>query len=258
MAIPLPVLGCSVHSYSSDGGQAEQRTCSPTISVSITAYWILNVETKQHPSTLAAIANLGVNYKDAGRLAEPLPLLEEGYRAGKKHASLRWTGRQLLDGYARAGKSAEAAALAGELAADARKALSKDSPRLAGQSASIALSLLQAEAFLEAESLLRECLMIREKTEPDAWTMFNTKSMLGGALLGQTEYAEAEPLLLASYEGMKQREAKVPPAARVNLDSALERLIELAKAQGKKQDEAKWRAELEARKRSAQQFHCAR
>ena len=44
--------------------------------------------------------------------------------------------------------------------------------------------------------------------EPDTWTTFNTKSMLGGALLGQKKYAEAEPLLLKGYAGMKRRERR--------------------------------------------------
>ncbi len=36
-------------------------------------------------------------------------------------------------------------------------------------------------------------------------------SLLGGALLGQGRYAEAEPLVIGGYEGMKAREAKIPP-----------------------------------------------
>jgi hypothetical protein len=35
--------------------------------------------------------------------------------------------------------------------------------------------------------------------QPDAWTTFNTRSLPGGALLGQQMYAEAKPLLLAGY-----------------------------------------------------------
>ena len=42
------------------------------------------------------------------------------------------------------------------------------------------------------------------------WTTFNTKSLLGASLLGQKKYAEAEPLLVAGYSGLKQREAKIP------------------------------------------------
>ena len=79
--------------------------------------------------------------------------------------------------------------------AEARKALPKDSPQLAGLLAQIGLSLLQQKKWTEAEPLLRECLAIREKTQPDVWSTFNTKSLLGGALLGQKKYADAEPLL---------------------------------------------------------------
>ena len=48
---------------------------------------------------------------------------------------------------------------------------------------------------------------------PDDWLTFNARSLLGGSLLGQKKYAEAEPLLLSGYEGMKQREDKIPAAA---------------------------------------------
>ncbi len=88
---------------------------------------------------------------------------------------------------------------------EARKALPKDSPQLAGLLAQIGLGLLEQKKWTEAESFLRECLAIREKTQPDVWSTFNTKSTLGGALLGQKKYADAEPLLLTGYEEMKQR-----------------------------------------------------
>ena len=190
------------------------------------------------------MSNLAVAYQDAGKLDLALPLLEEAYRAAKKYPELRWAGAALLDAYVQAGKTEQAAALAKELLADARRQLPKESPQLAGQLAPIALSLLQAKAFAEAEPLLRECLAIREKTQPDEWTTFNTKSMLGGALLGQKKYAEAEPLLLAGYEGMKQREAKIPPPGKVRLTEALERLVQLYEALEKKDEAAKWRKEL--------------
>jgi len=57
--------------------------------------------------------------------------------------------------------------------------------------------------------------------------MFNTKSLLGGALLSQRRYAEAEPLLLSGYEGVKQRKATIPPQAATRLPEALERLVRL-------------------------------
>ena len=67
--------------------------------------------------------------------------------------------------------------------------------------------------------------------------------MLGGALLGQKKYAEAEPLLLAGYEGMKQWEKTIPPQAGTRIPEALDRLIELSTATNKPDEVKKWQAE---------------
>jgi hypothetical protein len=105
--------------------------------------------------------------------------------------------------------------------------------------------LLEQKKWTEAESLLRECLAIREKAQPDVWSTFNTKSVLGGALLGQKKYADAEPLLMGGYEGMKQREKTIPEPAETRLPEALERLVQLYEAMDKKDEAAKWRKELD-------------
>jgi hypothetical protein len=203
----------------------------------------------EHPDTLYNMSDLACAYRAAGKEDLALPLLEEAYPAAKKYPTLRGVGTALLDGYVRAGKTERAAALGKELLADARKQLRGESPALAGQLAWIGTSLLQAKAFDEAEPLVRECLLIREKTQPDDWTTFNTRSLLGGVLLGQKKYAEAEPLLLAGYERMKQREAKIlPPPSKVRLTQALERLVQLDEALEKKDEAARWRKELEAAK----------
>jgi hypothetical protein len=108
--------------------------------------------------------------------------------------------------------------------------------------------LLQQKKWTDAEAVLRECLAIREKKQPDAWNTFNTKSMLGGALAGRQKHADAEPLLLAGYEGMKQREATIPPQGKVRLREAVERLVTLYDAWGKKDEAEKWRKVLEESK----------
>jgi eukaryotic-like serine/threonine-protein kinase len=211
---------------------------------------VLRLREKQlgrgHPDTLLTVANLGVNYKDSGRVAESLPLLEEAYRAATKFPTLRVVGPQLLDAYSKAGKPAEAAKLADEVLADARKTLPKDSPQLAGQLASCGLAWLGMKQFAEAEPLLRECLAIREAKEPDAWTTFNTHSMLGGALTGQKKYAEAEPLLVKGYDGMKAREKAILMESGTRIPEALDRLIELYAASGRP-DEAKKYRDLRAK-----------
>jgi hypothetical protein len=89
------------------------------------------------------------------------------------------------------------------------------------------LNLSQQKKWTDAEPVLRNSLTLREKKLPDDWRTFNTKAMLGGALLGQKKHADAEPLLLKGYEGMKARENTIPPQGMVRLTEALERLVQL-------------------------------
>src|SRR5258708_849453 len=111
----------------------------------------------------------------------------------------------------------------------------------------LGLNLLRQKKPADAEKPLRDCLRIREKAQPDAWATFNTKSLLGEALLQQKYHADAEPLLVQGYQGMKKCAAKISPQLRtVRLKEALERLITLYDATGKKDEAAKYRKELDA------------
>ncbi len=198
---------------------------------------------RQNYETQRTVGNLGVNYKDSRRLDEAIPLLEEAYRSRGKFPPLRGVGVPLLDAYAKAGRSAELATLVPEQLAEARKALPKESPQLAGALAEYSRFLLQVKAYADAEPLLRECLAIREKSQPDLWSTLDIKSALGGALLGQKKFADAEPLLLKGYEEMKQREKTIPEQGKIRLPEALDRLIELYTATNKPDDVKKWQAE---------------
>jgi tetratricopeptide (TPR) repeat protein len=203
---------------------------------------------QDHRATLETEAKLGVNYKDAGRLKEAIPLLKRAQQAAKRYPQLRFADRHLLDAYAIAGENEKLVSLSRELLSEARATLPKHSPQLAQQLALLSVPLLQAKSFAEAEPLLRECLAIRERTQPDAWSTFNTKSMLGDVLLGRNKYADAEPLLRAGYEGMKQREKAIPPQANTRVPEAIGRLVRLYEATGKTEQAARWRKELEATK----------
>jgi Tfp pilus assembly protein PilF len=104
--------------------------------------------------------------------------------------------------------------------------------------------LLLQQKHAEAEPLVRDLLAMREKAEPDLWTTFNTRSMLGGCLLSDKKYADAEALLLQGYEGMKERQARIPPIGKPRLTEAIERLVQLYDAWDKPDEAAKWRKEL--------------
>jgi serine/threonine protein kinase/tetratricopeptide (TPR) repeat protein len=200
-----------------------------------------------HPDLLRAMANLGVNYRDVGRVADALPLLEQAHRGGRGQAALAWVAAELIIAYQRAGMFAEAAPPAREALAAARKTLPAHSPKLAAALAQCGSVALHLREWAEAEALLRECLAIRRANNPDSWTTFNAQSLLGGALLGQQKYAEAEPLLVQGYTGLKKHETTIPGSARGNLVEALQRLVQLYDAWDKPAEAAKWRTELEKR-----------
>src|SRR5439155_10321372 len=81
-----------------------------------------------HPQTLIVGANLGVNYKVAGRLKEALPLLEKAYRAAKDHPELEWVTGELIDVYEAVGENDKATSLILERVTLVRGQIPKDSP----------------------------------------------------------------------------------------------------------------------------------
>jgi hypothetical protein len=63
--------------------------------------------------------------------------------------------------------------------------------------------------------------------------------------VAQKKFAEAEPLLLSGYEGLKQREQQIPPAVRATrLKEALQRLVQLYEAKGRADQAAEWKQRL--------------
>ena len=156
---------------------------------------------------------------------------------GVNHPDTAACRNQLAVAYRLAGRTAEAGRLFDR---------NPNSPAHASALAVRGSMLLLQKKPAEAELKLRECLTIRQKIQPDDWTTFDTKSILGEALLDQKKFAEAEPLLLSGYEGMKQREDTIPSEDKPRLTKALERLVKLYEAWGKKDEAMKWRKELEA------------
>ena len=198
---------------------------------------------RSHPDTQLTVGRLGMCYKMTGRMAAATPLLEEAYQASKEFPSLRkfGVGRQLFELRLATGKKDEAIKLFDELLTDDRKNLPKDSPQLAAQLAHFGLAFAEAQEFTQSEPLFRECLSIREQTEPDVWTTFHTCSLLGGVLVKQMKYDEAEPLLIKGWEGLIAREKDVPKESKSSIRKSLDRVIELYQARNKPDELQKYR-----------------
>jgi Flp pilus assembly protein TadD/tRNA A-37 threonylcarbamoyl transferase component Bud32 len=208
---------------------------------------------KEHPDTLVSMNNLAVLYKAQGQFAKAEPLLVEAEAGARKklgpaHATTEAFIRNLIDCYMRMGQPARGEPLCRELADSWSRKAGSDSPQHARELAVLGLNLLQQQKWAAAEPVLRDALAIHEKQEPDAWAACHTRSLLGGSLLGQKKYAEAEPVLLAGYEGLRRREDRIPPQAQGQLTEALERLVQLYDAWGKKDKADPWREKLEKAK----------
>jgi tetratricopeptide (TPR) repeat protein len=128
--------------------------------------------------------------------------------------------------------------------AELRAQLAPDDPALAAAIAQFTLLRLTEGKFSAAELLARECLKIREQQLPDDWLTFNTRCMLGASLLGQKKYVEAEPLLLAGFEGMKKREEKIPAQGRPRLKEAMQNLARLYEETERSDQAAQWKQQL--------------
>jgi hypothetical protein len=94
--------------------------------------------------------------------------------------------------------------------------------------------------------VLRESLAVLGKKLPDDWSTFNAQSLVGAALFAQTKYAEAEPLLLQGYEGLKARAAKISAPRQNALPEAVARIVKLYEARGEKDRADRWRKVLKA------------
>ncbi|MFO0844037.1 MAG: serine/threonine-protein kinase [Gemmataceae bacterium] len=210
-----------------------------------------------HPDTLTGKNNLALLYQDQERYDKAEPLLLSAVdgattKLGPGHPNTQSFIDHLASVYELWDKPEKAEPLLRQLLDLAQRKAGADSPLLAARKALLGSNLLASKKPAEAEPLLRDSLLIRQKAQPDHWTTFNTQSALGEALSGQKKYADAEPLLVQGYAGLKQRQGKIPPQYRaVRLREALERLIGLYDATGKKDEAAKYRQEIAALTKAA-------
>jgi tetratricopeptide (TPR) repeat protein len=142
------------------------------------------------------------------------------------------------------GQTAEAIALHEEALKLRTAKLGPEHPDTLISLNNLSSAYLAAGLFARSEPILRQCLAIRERTQPEGWWTFHTRSQLGGSLLGQKQFAQAEPLIVRGYEGLQARQAKIAAPSKKYLAEAAERVVKLYDAWGQPEKAAKWRAQL--------------
>jgi serine/threonine protein kinase len=202
-----------------------------------------------HPETLLSQSNLAYGHQVAGDLELALPLFQEAAAGMERLKFESELAARLVDNLCICHEQMQQYDQAELwrrkwLAVEAERT-GTDSAPFAGALAALGANLLFQEKWNDAESVLRDSFAIRNRMQPEDWRTFNTQSLLGQSLTGQALYAEAEPLLLEGYTGLKQRESSIPPAARTRIKESLQRLVDLYVAWEKPDQAAEWQRVLE-------------
>jgi serine/threonine protein kinase/tetratricopeptide (TPR) repeat protein len=206
-----------------------------------------------HPDTLNTMTNLAVLYRDQGQYGKGEPLFLEALAEARKtygpgHADTQNILSHLTILYSKKGTPERTEPYLRDLVSFLREHPGDRSYLLGNGLGDLAFNLLELKKYAEAEPVARECLAIRSKNKPEWWTTFYTRTLVGAALSGQKKYADAEPLLVQGFAGLRERETKMNNDSKFVLVEALERLVQLYEDWGKPTDATKWRKELEAEK----------
>jgi serine/threonine protein kinase/Tfp pilus assembly protein PilF len=202
---------------------------------------------EDHPSVALSISSLGRALHEQGKLAEAEVMQREALaiyrkRFGNGHPDVAMSLNNLAGVLRDLGKVSEAESVFREALQIRRATLGKEHPGVAVSLYNLGRALQSQGKYAEAEPLFREALAIREKRLPNHWIRAETAGSLGEVLAQQNKLDEAEPLLLAGYEGIKDNPAAPAEPRR----RAVERLVNLYQLQNKPEEAARWRARLPA------------
>ncbi|MES2466424.1 MAG: serine/threonine-protein kinase [Verrucomicrobiota bacterium] len=226
-----------------------------------------------HPSSIASLTVLGEVLLDQDKLSEAAVLFREALAVGVPSGETTLIGRvlpQLPELLYRKGKFADAEALYREINEHKSKHLAGDAGERILSMASLARCLSDwawsergekgrllsphAERAREAVSLLRECLVIRQRGSGVVhWRTSDVQSRLGGALVvlvatdpalsdeaRQTTLIEAESLLLEGHNAMAQN----PTVGTKYQRDSLVRMVRLYEIWDKPRQAAVWQGKL--------------
>jgi serine/threonine protein kinase len=204
-----------------------------------------------HQFTLGIKRELGSLYLCIGRLPDAIVLLEEVVRRstakrGADHFETMRAVRYLIEAHQEAGNLEKAEAFARQLVAARRRRMGSDNPETAAALTQLARVLLKRGQLAEAGSVSREAVAIYDRCQPNGWQKFHAMNLQGATLLGQQSYTEAERLLVTGYQGMKERDSRIPVPEQPRLHEALEHVVRLYEAWGKKEQAEAWRAKQPA------------
>jgi tetratricopeptide (TPR) repeat protein len=197
-----------------------------------------------HDATVSAMHLLAACYLDAGRFGESISWHEKALEATRDPNILPTNQyARALQGVRRLDEADRVLRKALEVAQTASDRREREMKIVPVQKI-LALNLLLQERYEDAEPVARQAMAIMDKEMPDHWSRFHAMSLVGGALLGQKRYAEAEPYLVQGYAGMQQREAMINAGFKPLLTQAGDRLVRYFEETNQPEKAREWREKI--------------
>jgi hypothetical protein len=81
----------------------------------------------------------------------------------------------------------------------------------------------------------------------NSWRRYCGQALVGASLSGQKRYAEAEPLLLSGYQGLKERQSAMPVATRHVASEAGTRIVQLYQDWGRPEKAGEWQIKVQGK-----------
>lgn len=204
-----------------------------------------------HPHTITSMTNLAVLLEGSGQGAQALPLFEEALEIseanlGPIHPDTLVRIRNLANCCRDLGEIDRAMRLYQEYVERNKERDGPESLPYADALVYLGFNQSRLARWADAEPVLRECLRLRSMLlTKDDWRVASTQSLLGATLMELGKLEEAEPLLIAGYQGQKANEAAMPANARIGIAQALNRVITYYERRDAEGDEAiveQWKA----------------
>ena len=200
---------------------------------------------EQHPLVAQLLNNLAFLYYDMGDNDRALELSQSAlavYRGAYPgdHPEVAYGMQNLAGWLVEAGDYEAAEPLLREALQMNQTLFNPDHPDIAITQTGMAILLLRtgrAAAALEMAQAAHKSLA--ESYAPDHWRTAWALSTQGASLIQMSRYAEAEPLLLESYEGLRNNVGARP----VHVEAARRYLVELYSAWDRPEDAARFSAE---------------
>jgi hypothetical protein len=103
---------------------------------------------------------------------------------------------------------------------------------------------IELRKYADAEPVIREALAAGEKLKLTPWDLLRDQVLLGASLAGQAKYSDAEPLLLAGFEGLLWRNNSIAADDRFYTEAAGSWIVRLYRDWAKSDQAEEWARRL--------------